>query len=184
MLRPARLLSVVALAVALGACGSDPAPAADSIGDEPSPPPVEGPHTVLSVVGETADLSTLASLVEGADVADLLRDTSGTVTLFAPSDAAFAALPAGTLDALRSDPAALRSVLLAHTLPTRLPSADVFAEIEFESAAGTDLTVDADDRGVSARGPGGAGRVTTPDLDATNGVVHVVDAVLALPPAL
>ena len=143
-----------------------------------------GPHTVLSVVAETPALSALAGLVEGADLGAVLSDTSETITLFAPSDEAFAALPAGALDALRADPAALRQLLLAHVVPTRLPSADVFAEIAFESAGGTDLTVDADDAGVTARGPAGTGRVVTADLDAVNGVVHVVDAVLARPDAL
>ena len=179
--------ALLALALALSACGAEP---------EPAPPPASGgaagtvagpavgPYTVLDVVAETPELSTLAALVDGADLGGVLRDTSGTVTLFAPSDAAFAAVPAGALDALRADPAALRRVLLAHTLPTRLPAADVFAEIAFESSAGPEITVDADDRGVTAAGPGGAGRVVTADLDAANGVVHVVDAVLALPDAI
>ena len=182
--RPARLLLVVALAVGVAACGAETEPAPAAAPGGAAERPAVGPRTVLSVVAETPALSTLAGLVDGAGLQAVLADTSQTVTLFAPSDEAFAALPAPTLDALRADPAALRRVLLAHVVPTRLPSADVFAEIAFESAAGTDLTVDADDAGVRARGPAGAGRVVTADLDAANGVVHVVDAVLALPDAI
>ena len=182
MLRPAL---VAVLAVGLAACASDePAPPPEAVRGGVAERPAAGPHTALDVVAETPELSTLAGLVEAADLGGVLRDTSQTITLFAPSDAAFAALPADALVALRNDPAALRAVLLAHVLPTRLPSADVFAEIAFESAGGPELTVDAPDGAVTVRGPAGAGHVTTADLDAANGVVHVVDTVLALPDAI
>ena len=177
---PARLLCLCALALA--ACGSEPAaPPADTpvaVG-EAAP---TGPYTVADVVAATPALSTLAGLV--AEGGAGLRDTAATVTLFAPNDDALAALPAGVLDTLRSDPAALRAFLDAHTIPTRMPTLDVFAEITFETPAGTDLTVDTDGETVTASGPGGAGRVVEPDLDAANGVVHVIDAVLAPPPSL
>ena len=176
---------VAALALALAACGSEtepaPGPAATADRGGAAGAPLVGPRTVADVVAETPALSTLAELVADADLQSVLRDTSRTVTLFAPSDDAFAALSAGALDALRGDPDAVRALLDAHTLPTRLPSADVFAEITFESTGGSDLTVDADGQGVTAGGPGGAGRVVTADLDTSNGVVHVVDAVLSLP---
>ncbi|MDT0630791.1 fasciclin domain-containing protein [Rubrivirga litoralis] len=187
-LRPARLAAFVVAAACLAACGAEPEPAPPPAGGgvaaEGAARPPAGPQTVLDVVAATPDLSTLAELVERADLGAVLRDTSQTITLFAPSDAAFAALPAGALDALRADPAATRALLLSHVVPTRLPAADVFAEIAFETPGGTDLTVDADDDAVTASGPGGAGRVTTADLDAANGVVHVVDAVLARPSAV
>ena len=176
--RPALL---AALALALAACGAETEPAPAEAADPGAEAPPAAAQTVADVVAATPSLSTLAGLVADAGLDAALRDTSRTVTLFAPSDDAFAALPAGALDALRRDPAAVRALLDAHTLPTRLPAADVFAEIAFESAAGTDLTVDADGEGVTVRGPTGAGRAVTADLDAPNGVVHVVDAVLSLP---
>ena len=184
MPRPARLVLLAALAVGLAACGSEPAPPPEAAPGGAVERPAAGPRTVLDAVAEAPELSTLAGLVEAADLGGVLRDTSQTITLFAPSDGAFAGMPPDALVALRNDPAALRAVLLAHVLPTRLPSADVFAEIAFESAGGPELTVDAPDGAVVVRGPAGAGRVTTADLDAANGVVHVVDTVLALPDAL
>ena len=177
----ARVLATVVLAGALAACGSDDAaPPAEPAGPPSSVSPDPGVYTMYDVVGSAPSLSTLAGLV--ASGGEGLRDTAATYTLFAPSDAAMSALPTGILDSLRADPVALQAFLGAHTLPTRMPTLDVFAEITFETPAGTELTVDTDGETVTARGPGGAGRVIEPDLDAANGVVHVVDAVLATPP--
>lgn len=179
---PARFLLLSA--VLLAACGSEPESTTPEETPDAAPEePTAGAYTVYDAVEATPSLSTLAELVAAAGGAGL-RDTATTVTLFAPTNEALEALPAGTLDALRSDPAALRAFLDAHTLPTRMPSVDVFAEIAFDTPAGTELTVDTDGETVTARGPGGAGRVVEPDLDAANGVVHAVDAVLATPPPL
>lgn len=167
------------LALSLAACGGDEAPA-----PEPSPPPPEaasvaGRQTVYDVVAASPRLSTLASLVEAAGLRETLSDTSQTVTLFAPENRAFADVD---VDALRADPEALRARLLAHVLANRTLSGDVFGEFSIETLAGPEITLDATDAGVTVRdGAGTTATVTDADLDADNGVVHLVDAVLAGP---
>lgn len=175
----------LALAVALTACGDDPdpapappAPAAERAAPEAGP---VGRQTVADVLEASPRLSTLASLVEAAGLRGTLADTAGTYTLFAPENAAFGD---ADLDALRADPEALRGLLLTHVLGNRTLSGDVFGEITIETLGGPEITLDASDSGVTVRGPSGATAVVTEaDLDADNGVVHLVDAVLAGPAA-
>lgn len=177
-----RLALLLPFLLALSACGEDAAPAAPPADSLPAPAAVDGRQTVYDVVETTPDLSRLAALVNAAGLEPTLSDTAQVLTLFAPSDAAFGALPPETLDALRADPDALRDLLLGHALANRTLSGDVFGEITIESLGGTDLTLDADDAGVTVqRGPTTA-TVTDADLDAENGVVHVIDTVLAPSP--
>jgi uncharacterized surface protein with fasciclin (FAS1) repeats len=172
-MRPALL--ALLLSVASG-CGSDekspatPAPAA--------PAAAEATDTVLGVAATSADLSTFVSLAEASGLDATLGDTAQTFTVFAPSNAAFAALGADGVAALRADPAALRARLAGHVLAYRSFTTDVDVETTVSTLSGAEVTlVPGDPLGV--RGGGVSARVATPDLDAGNGVVHVVDAVLA-----
>ena len=167
--------------VAVSGCGDDDkAPAA------PSPAPAAAPaapaeaqatDTVLGVAAASGDLSTFVELAGAAGLDATLRDTAQTFTVFAPSNAAFAALGADALAALRADPAALRARLAAHVLTFRSFTTDVDVETTVGTLGGPEITlVPGDPLGVGG-GPVSA-HVATPDLDAGNGVVHVIDAVL------
>ena len=121
-------------------------------------------------------LTTLSSLIVKAELTDTLN-ASGPFTVFAPFNQAFAKVPAQTMDALAKDPAKLRALLTYHVLPGKLMAADVKngnsktvngASVAL-SRAGDFLTVE-------------DAVVQTPDLAATNGIVHTVDSVL-VPPA-
>ena len=136
------------------------------------PRPVSGANTLAA----QAPLSTLNSLVAQAGLTDTLK-SGGPVTVFAPTNEAFAKVPAKTLETLASDPAQLKAVLGYHVLPVKVMAADVKngnsktlngANVAL-SKAGNFVTVE-------------DALVQTPDILATNGVVHVVDSVL-LPPA-
>lgn len=173
------------LALLLAACGPDAdAPAApERVPTEPAAPAASS-QTVADVVASTPSLSTLAGLIEAAGADGVLRDVDGAYTLFAPSDDAFAALEAGALDALRQNPDALRALVLDHTLSNRTYAPDVFDEITIETVAGSEVTLLPTAGGLTVRdGTGVSADVVTADLDADNGVVHVIDAVLSGPNA-
>ena len=170
----------------LVACGTDepePAPgpaaqAAETVGALPPAAPATGGVTVVDRAGERADLATFASALRASGLADSLA-AEGPFTVFAPSDDAFDALPDGALDALLADDEALRTALLAHVLPFRMPSVDLDLEQTVETLGGTDLTIVPTSTGATLRAGGASATVTAPDLDAPNGVLHVIDTVLA-----
>lgn len=172
-----RLLFLPA-ALFLAACGGGDKPA------DTAPPPdsaavaggtVPGLTTVGTVVGTQPELTRLRALVERAGLSEALADTSRALTLFAPSDAAL-----DGADAL--DDATLRARLLGHVVPARIFSTDALGEMSVETEGGGEVTlVAADDGTLSVRAGGATARVTVPDLDAENGVVHVVDTLLPAP---
>lgn len=178
-----RALLTALLAAALVGCGrSDDAPPQPSAPDTTAAPAALGVTTVADLVAATPNLRRLAALVERAGLRETLADTSRAITLFAPSDAALAAAAsAGTdLDALAPD--ALAALLRGHVVPVRLFAADAFGAMELDAADGSALTLDGDGTGaLTVRRGSAAARVTTPDLDAENGVVHVIDTLLPAP---
>ena len=179
---PGRLL-VPALLLALAACGDADAPAPEpdapvEAPDTASTPDAVGPQSVASLLTESPRLTTLARLADAADLASTLADTASTVTVFAPSDAAFAALGDGAVEALEADPERARRVLLAHVVPTRMLTIDVFPDLSIETTAGTEIAFAEAGEGLAVRSGGVTARITDADLDAENGVVHVIDAVL------
>ena len=175
-----RLLSLL-FAVGLAACADDePAPAVDVA--PAVVPAADARQTVYDLASVSPRLSTFAALVEAAEVDAILRDTAQVFTVFAPSNSAFDALGAETLDALRSDPDRARALLLAHVLPTRMLSGDIFGGIGIESSAGPTITLDASGESVTLTDETGTqASVIEADLDAENGVLHIIDAVLAAP---
>lgn len=123
------------------------------------------------------EFATLAALLDGAGLTETLR-TEGAYTVFAPTDAAFAALPTDVLDALTKNPNALKRVLTYHVVPGALQSADL-ATGPLETVEGGAVDVVADGGTITV----GDATVTQPDLVASNGVLHGIDTVL-LPPDL
>jgi len=148
-------LTALAAAALLAACATTPAPAplADTLARDPQ-------------------LSTFNRLIAQAGLAEELR-AAGPITVFAPSDDAFKAVPAKTMEALAADPAQLKAVLSNHVIDGRVAAADVKAG-PAKSRQGSSLAlakagsfVTVDDAVVQQA-----------DIVATNGVAHVVDRVL------
>lgn len=142
------------------------------VGCATSPTPV----SVADTIAAQSQLSTLNGLVAKAGLTDTLKGT-GPYTVFAPTNEAFAKVPAKTMDELAKDPAKLKAVLSYHLIPGKLMAADV--------KNGNSKTVNGANVALSKAGEFVTvedAMVQTADISATNGVVHVVDAVL-IPPA-
>lgn len=136
---------------------------------------VRGPVTVAETLAAQSQLSTLNSLIVKAGLSDTLKGT-GPFTVFAPTNEAFAKVPAKTMEMLANDPAQLKDVLTYHVIPGKVMLADV--------KGGNTKTVNGASLALSRAGEFVTVEdavVQTPDISATNGVVHVVDSVL-LPP--
>ncbi|MGR3485593.1 MAG: fasciclin domain-containing protein [Paracoccaceae bacterium] len=131
--------------------------------------------------------TTLVAAVQAAGLVDTLK-TPGPFTVFAPTDAAFAALPAGTVETLLMEEnlAQLQKVLTAHVVPGRLTAADLVAGIgsdgfnHLETVSGDALSAQATPGGnvFVYDESGNAYQVTTADVMQSNGVIHVVEGVL------
>jgi uncharacterized surface protein with fasciclin (FAS1) repeats len=119
---------------------------------------------------------TLVSLVQSAGLAQTLSG-AGPYTVFAPTDKAFKKVPAETLEALGNDRRALRRVLLYHVASGRYPAARVVNKRSIQTLAGPRLEVRVRKNVVRV----GGARVVTPDVRASNGVIHAINRVL-IPP--
>jgi len=128
---------------------------------------------IVQTAVAAGQFTTLASLLQKAGLVDTLA-TGGPFTVFAPTDAAFAKVPKATLDALAADPAKLKAVLHYHVVPGRVTAADVVKLTSAKTAEGRSLGIKVVNGSVFVDGA----QVTTPDVEATNGVIHVIDSVL------
>ena len=173
-----RFGSLVLACLALTACGGvdmktpEPVPLADL-------PALT--TTILDVAIEAGDFTTLIAAIDAAGLTSTIDDASATLTVFAPTDAAFALLGGAAINDLLADPDALSDILLYHVVSgTALDSAAA------TDAVGTTIEMANGDRvGVSAKNDSlflNLSKVTATDIQADNGVIHVIDAVL-MPPA-
>lgn len=121
----------------------------------------------------SAGFGTLSAAVEAAGLGETLSGP-GPFTVFAPTDAAFAKLPAGTVEALLEDPERLRAILLHHVVPGSVMAAEVVKLKSAKTAGGSQLAIASDKQGVKVAGAA----VTQTDIVASNGVIHVIDTVL------
>jgi transforming growth factor-beta-induced protein len=135
------------------------------------------PVGLVELVAGNPDFSTLLAAVQAAGLADFFAG-AGPYTVFAPNNAAFAKLPAGTVEGLLADPARLRQVLLYHVVRSRVRSTDLVAGA-VPTVQGAAVRVNLTG-GVKVNDSG----VIAPDVEAANGVVHVIDSVLLPPPDL
>ena len=135
-----------------------------------------GPVSVADTLAATPELSTLSSLVVKAGLTDTLKG-AGPFTVFAPTNAAFAKVPAKTMDDLAKDPAKLKAVLTYHVVPGKVMAADV-KNGNAKTVNGANLALSKAGDFVTVED----GMVQKADVIATNGVVHVVDSVF-IPPA-
>lgn len=127
---------------------------------------------IVDVASKAGSFRTLLKAVEAAGLADTLRG-EGPYTVFAPTDEAFAKLPAGTVEGLLKDVPKLKSVLLYHVVPGRVMASDVVKLKDARTAQGQRISIDAAN-GVKVDGAA----VIKTDIPAANGVIHVVDTVL------
>jgi uncharacterized surface protein with fasciclin (FAS1) repeats len=131
--------------------------------------------TIAQLAADAGNLNTLVAALEAAGLVETLQGP-GPFTVFAPTDAAFGRLPAGTLEALLADREKLTSILTYHVVKGRVTAADI---IRAEGATPTAINgrpLDVVVRGGQVYVNGA--RVVTADVAASNGVVHVIDTVL------
>jgi transforming growth factor-beta-induced protein len=167
---------VVAVPLVLAACGSS--------SDEATPAASPTPSMVLKDIVDTAveagDFTTLVTAVTAAELVDTLKG-EGPFTVFAPTDAAFAAVPKETLDALLADPkGALTDVLTYHVASGKVMASDLSDGMMIDTVNGAQLEVKINADGTVMIGDA---TVTTADIETSNGVIHVIDTVL-VPPAM
>jgi uncharacterized surface protein with fasciclin (FAS1) repeats len=127
---------------------------------------------IVATAQSAGDFTTLVAAIQAAGLVETLQG-EGPFTVFAPTDAAFAKLPAGTLDKLLADKEALTKVLTYHVVPGRVLAADVVKLKSATTAAKLPLAIDTSN-GVMI----GNAKVVKTDILATNGVIHVIDTVL------
>ncbi len=154
-----------------------PTPASGSAAIAPNAPPAAAAtKNLLDTAKQVGTFSRFLKAVDAAGIAENLNG-AGPFTVFAPTDDAFAKLPAKDLEALLADKAKLAQVLQYHVISGSVLAKDLATVKTEKSVQGADLAIDASS-GVKV----GGATVTKPDLLATNGVIHAIDTVL-LPPA-
>jgi len=135
--------------------------------------------TIVDIAVQDGSFTSLVKAVEAAGLVDTLKG-EGPFTVFAPTDDAFAALPEGTLDSLFADPeGALKDVLLYHVVSGKVTAADVLNLATADTVLGQSLKVTVDAGNVKINDA----QVVITDIEASNGVIHVIDTVL-IPPSL
>ena len=139
-----------------------------------------GEKTIVDVAVEAGSFKTLVAALKAADLVGALQG-KGPFTVFAPSDAAFAKLPAGTVDALLKDPKKLASILTYHVVAGKVMAADVINAGGAKPTTLNGATLDIQVRGGKVYVNGAM--VTSADVVASNGVIHVIDTVVLPPPS-
>jgi len=161
------MMSMLALAV----CFMAMAPYSTSTNDHDH-------HDIVSLAQDTENLSTLVAAIEAAGLVDVLKG-DGPFTVFAPTNEAFEALPDGTVESLLmpENRDQLVEILTYHVIPSEVMSGDLSDGMTAETVEGSEVTISVSDSGVSVNDA----NVETADIEASNGVIHIVDAVI-LPP--
>ena len=131
--------------------------------------------TIVEVAAANKDFSTLVAAVKAAGLVEVLSE-KGPFTVFAPTNAAFEKLPVGTVEGLLKPEAKekLTQVLTYHVVPGKVLAADVVKLKEAKTVQGGKVAIAADDKGVTID----KAKVVQTDIECSNGVIHVIDAVL------
>jgi uncharacterized surface protein with fasciclin (FAS1) repeats len=127
---------------------------------------------IVDTAVAAGNFKTLVKAVQAAGLVDTLK-SKGPFTVFAPTDEAFAKLPAGTLDSLLKDPAKLKGILTYHVVPAKVMAKDVKAG-DVKTVNGQSFKVAIDAGKVKVDGA----NVVKTDIATSNGVIHVIDAVI------
>ncbi|EKB50769.1 fasciclin domain-containing protein [Cecembia lonarensis] len=135
-------------------------------------------NDIVDLAVQTDFLSTLVAAVQAGDLVDVLKG-DGPFTVFAPTNEAFAKLPAGTVENLLKpeNKQMLVSVLTYHVVPGKVYAKDLKDGMKAKTAQGAEITITLKDGKAMVNDA----TVSTADIEASNGVVHVIDAVI-LPP--
>ncbi len=133
-------------------------------------------HDIIDTAVANGSFNTLAAALTAGGLVETLKG-AGPFTVFAPTDAAFAALPAGTVEGLLKPDAKAKlvQILTYHVVPGKVMSSDLAGKsMSPKTVEGHTVSVDATGSGVHVNDA----TVTTADVDCTNGVIHVIDKVL------
>jgi transforming growth factor-beta-induced protein len=183
-MKPLNLLSVLLVAIiALAACAPQATPI-PTVEPTDMPEPTAIPEPELSDIVDTAvadgRFTTLAAALGTADLVDTLKG-EGPFTVFAPTDDAFAKLPEGTVESLLlpENLEQLKSILLYHVVSGKVMASDVVTLTSADTVSGEAVSIKVEDGKVYLND---TVEVIITDVEASNGVIHVIDSVL-LPPA-
>ncbi|HPF61971.1 MAG: fasciclin domain-containing protein [Gemmatimonadetes bacterium] len=128
---------------------------------------------IVETAVAAGSFQTLAAALTAADLIPTLKG-EGPFTVFAPTDEAFAKLPAGTVEALLKDKAKLTAILTYHVVAGEVPASEVVKMSSAKTVNGKDVTVAVKSGKVMINNA----TVVTPDIKASNGIIHVIDTVL------
>ncbi|MDT0595310.1 fasciclin domain-containing protein [Glaciecola petra] len=170
-----KIIAIAFSLIVLQGCGSDN----DDEVEVQEPPVTESNDTIVGIAQSNAGFSTLVAVLEATGLDVTLSDTSQTFTVFAPTDEAFAALGGNTLTALLNDTDTLSSILTYHVLPGA-----VDADAAIAAAGSAVTTVNGADIAISLVGDSlliNGVSVTFTNIQASNGIIHAIDAVLTVP---
>jgi uncharacterized surface protein with fasciclin (FAS1) repeats len=158
----------------LGACSKDATSETTTAAKEAATQKVAEPN-IVAVAATAGDFNTLVAAVKAAGLVETLQG-DGPFTVFAPTDEAFAKLPAGTVDSLLlpENKARLVAILTYHVVPGEVLAADVVKLSSADTVEGQPLSISVSDAGVRVNDA----NVTATDVMASNGVIHVIDSVL------
>lgn len=137
-------------------------------------PVLAGAKDIVDTAAGAGSFNTLVAAVQAAGLVDTLKG-EGPFTVFAPTDEAFAALPEGTVETLLKpeNKDQLVAILTYHVVPGKVMSTDLSDDMKAATVGGGDLTIDLDN-GVMVNDAS----VVTPDIETSNGVIHVIDKVI------
>ena len=158
---------LVALALVAAACGGDDA-------ETTTTTVAAETGTIVDVATEAGSFTTLLAAADAADLVGTLQG-EGPFTVFAPTDDAFAALGEETINSLLAQPEELSQILLYHVVSGSVVAADVVELSSASTVEGSPISIEVVDGGVVLNG---SVNVVTTDIQASNGVIHVIDAVL------
>lgn len=180
-------LAALTSALALAACGGASEPAATPETPETPETPASTPATdapaaeatqskdIVDTAVAAGSFKTLAAALQAAGLVDTLKG-EGPFTVFAPTDEAFAKLPAGTVDDLLKpeNKEKLKKVLTYHVVPGKVTAEQAAKTPSAKTVQGSDLTLKSEGGAVMVNGA----KVTQADIACSNGVIHVIDAVV------
>jgi uncharacterized surface protein with fasciclin (FAS1) repeats len=132
------------------------------------------PKTIVDIAAGNPDFSTLVAAVKAAGLVETLSG-EGPFTVFAPTNEAFAKLPEGKVSSLLADIPALKNILTYHVVSGKVMASDVVGLKSAATVQGTEVNINVVDGSVKLND---SATVTATDIEASNGVVHVIDTVL------
>lgn len=173
----AAALFVVFLAAACSSGGSSEKSSADKAAESTTTSVPASAGTIVDVASANSDFSTLVTAVDKAGLVETLSGP-GPFTVFAPTNDAFAKIPSDQFDAILADQAQLTAILTYHVIPSKVMSTDLQPTQSVATVQGGNVDIEVSGGAATINGC----NIVTTDVEASNGVIHVIDCVLT-PPA-